>query len=82
MQIRGECISFASYNKKTKDNREKNLIDEINDLEKSGTSDNHVLTLKKTELQNLRAEKMEGAFIRSKSLWIDSAEKPSAFFSI
>lgn len=39
-----------------------------------------MLPLKKTELQTLPSEKMERDFIRSKSRWIDSDEKPYSFF--
>lgn len=80
MQIRGECISYASYDKKMKDDREKQLMREINELEDCDTQENQMSVFEKTELQIPRSEII--SFIRSKSCWIDSAEKPSAFFSV
>lgn len=62
MQIIWECISNTSHNKKMKDYRQKKLIREINELEECDTQDNHVLSLKKTELQNFRSAKSGRGF--------------------
>ena len=71
MELRGKTISYSSYKKKEKENREKSLLKEINDLEKIIDSDLlQELENKKIELENIRKEKMKGKVIRSRMQWI------------
>ena len=81
MEIRGKTISYSSYKKKETDNREKEIIKEIDKIEKSLNSDNIInLNILKEELLLLRKKKMDGHFIRSRAQFIEEGEKPSKFF--
>ena len=80
MQIRGKTISFSSYKKKMRDNTEKKLIEEINELEKDEINNTDLLTEKKSELKELRSKKLEGVMTRSRAKWIEQGEKTSKYF--
>ena len=81
MEIRGKSISYASFKKKEKENREATLINEIKTLEDDLTSNNfEQLEQLKDELINLRKYKMQGHFIRSRANIIEHDEKPSKYF--
>ena len=67
--------------KKQKIQREKFLSEEINRLEQSLNEDTiNLLNTKKNELENIRKERLKGAFIRSRAKWIEEGEKPSKYF--
>ena len=80
MEIRGKTIAYASYKKKTSDQRENQLIKEINKLEEKEYLNKNDLLIKKTELEELRKIKLEGLKIRSKAIWVDQGEKPTKYF--
>ena len=81
LQIRGETIRYASALKKKTVQIEENLKHEIENLEKQLDSmDPKHLELKKTELENLRKEKLNGIMIRSRAQWLSGGEKPSSYF--
>ena len=83
MELRGQSISYASYKNKQKNNREKKLIQEIGEMEGRIYESNmeKLETLKlKTELFEIRQEKLKGHIIRSQLEYIDTGEKPTKFF--
>ena len=77
-ELRGQSISYASYKNKQKNNREKQLIQEIGKMEGCINENNmEKLETLKTELFEIRQEKLKGHIIRSKSEYIDKEEKPT-----
>lgn len=81
MEIRGKSISYASYKKKSKNQQENNLIQNIQKLEENlNEASIPQLDKLKTELYNLREEKMQGVLIRSRANIIDNGEKPTEYF--
>ena len=81
MEIRGKAISYASYKKKEKDAREKYLLKTIKDLENIINEDKfEQIEILKTELINIRQEKLKGHMLRSKAQYIDEGEKPTKYF--
>ena len=68
MEIRGQTISYSSYNKKQNDKKEKQLADDILKLEQNFTEDKtQLLENLKLELKVLRQIKVKGAVIRSRA---------------
>ena len=81
MEIRGKTISYSSYIKKKKDKQEKELVEEIKDIEKNISESNvDLLYNKNQELEKLRKHKLQGNYIRSRAKWIEEGEKPSSYF--
>ena len=81
MEIRGESISYASFKNKQRNNREKLIMNQIDELENSRNENNmDQLEILKTELQDIRHEKLKGYMIRSKAQNIDQGEKPTKYF--
>ena len=71
MEIRGKTISYSSYIKKKRDNKESDLIADINNLERNEASHVEILTVKRKELEDIRKIKLEGNNIRSRSKWME-----------
>ena len=81
LEIRGKTISFASYIKQIKEQRFRDLQEEIATLEKNVTENSiENLETKKHELESLRNEKMKGKLVRSRAQWVDEGEKPTKYF--
>ena len=83
LRIRGETIKFSSFEKKMRNEKEKNLIDDIKHLEKNNdnfTLNGDLLEDKKLELEKLRKEKIKGQMIRAQLQWLNDGEKSSNFF--
>ena len=69
--------------KKQTNNREKQLIADIESIESDENVrciHSNLLAHKKSELRNLRESKVKGEAIRSQALWLMEGEKPSSFF--
>ena len=81
MELRGQSISYSCYKKKETDNREKELILQIQNIEHNLTETNIQLheTLK-LELNNIRKHKLNGHLIRARAQIIEDGDKPSKFF--
>ena len=81
MEIRGDAISYASFKNKQRNKRENKLIKQIEEIE-NNTVDNITEELEnlKTELYDIRNEKLKGYIIRSKAQHIDQGEKPTKYF--
>ena len=81
MELRGHSISYASFKNKQRTNLEKNLINTItyleNDLNETNFGELDVL---KTDLQDIRQEKLKGNLIRSRAEYIDKGERPTKDF--
>ena len=83
MEIRGKTISYSSYIKKQKIQRENLLSEEINRLEQTLNEDTiNLLNTKKNELENIRKERLKGAFIRFRAKWIEEGKNPQNTFVI
>lgn len=80
LKIRGECISYASYKKRTQVNRQNVLEKEINEIRNNPVLDINMLEEKEKELQEHRKHVLDGKFIRSKAKWIFEGEKPTNYY--
>ena len=72
---------IQNYKKKIEEQKEKELISNIETLESnmSTANLNEIETLKE-ELQNIRKNKMQGVLVRSRAKIIEEDEKPTTFF--
>ena len=81
MEIHSETISFSSHKIKTQNMRELFLQNKISEIELNlNDSNNDELVNLQKELENIRNEKMNGYFIRSRANWIDNGEKITKYF--
>ncbi|MEW8544166.1 MAG: endonuclease/exonuclease/phosphatase family protein, partial [Candidatus Thiodiazotropha sp.] len=81
MELRGKSISFSSFKKKQKDQKELELKENIKTIEANLTEDKQEqLEGLKSDLEKLRHDKMKGYVIRSRAQWVEEGEKPSKFF--
>ena len=81
LRIRGETIKYASYKKKNNKKVEKDLLSEIESLEKNlSNSNQEIYEEKKNELQSIRDKTLKGNYIRSRVQWLDDQEKPTRSF--
>ena len=86
MEIRGEMIRFTKERNKNNKQRENNLEEDIQNLEKElseskdidsrNLSDN--IDRKKWELEEIRRQKIEGVLLRSRARWVEYGEKPTS----
>ena len=76
-----KSISYASFKNKQINKRENILIKQIEELENS-TDDRNIEHLEnlKTELYDIRNDKLKGFMIRSKAQYIDQGEKSTKYF--
>ena len=81
MELRGKSISYSSHKKKQRDEKENTLISNICKPEQDLNSENiEKLESMKTDLYELRKEKIKGAVIRSRAINIVEGEKPTKYF--
>ena len=80
MEIRGITISYSSYKKKEKDKLEKVLLNEINHLESDVNIDVDLVEEKRSALESIQKEKMQGHIVRSRARWVEEGEKPTKYF--
>ena len=88
LAIRGETIKYSSRKKKENSRQEKQLEDEILNLESKITEtlqtvsqeDINLLNDKKNRLHEIRKSKIEGVMLRSRCRYEDLGEKPSGYF--
>ena len=80
MEIRGKTISYASFKKKQGDQKEKQILKDIEKLEENEELNKDELTVIKNELDEIRKQKLEGLKVRSKAVWVDQGEKPTKYF--
>ena len=82
LRIRGETIKYALLRKKLILANEKRLIADIENIEKSGLDHglSGILEDKKTELETIRNERMQGVALRARVEWLQNGEKPSKYF--
>ena len=81
MELRGKSISFSSYKKKIEEQKEKELISNIETLESNmSTANLDELETLQEELQNIRKKnKMLGVLVRSRAKIIEGDEKTTIF---
>ena len=80
LEIRGKTIAYSSFKKRQEIGRESQLLKEIKILEKQQDINFEEYERKKTELQEIRHTKMEGAKVRSRAKWLNEGEKPTNYF--
>ena len=81
MEIRGKTIAYSTFKKRQQENKETQLIDEIETLERENNFEKHnTLQEKNAELLEIRKKKIEGLFVRSRAKWIDQGEKVTKYF--
>ena len=82
LRLRGETIKYASVRKKNREATEKQLMSDIEYIEKSGRNRNmsDILEDKKRELEEIRQERMQGVATRARIQWLKEGEKPTRFF--
>ena len=80
LEIRGKTIAYSSFKKRQEIGRESQLLKEIEILEKQQDINFEEYERKKTELQEIRHTKMEGAKVRSRAKWLNEGEKPTNHF--
>ena len=81
LRMRGETIKFSSYKKKEENKKEKQLLNEIEQLEKENyLTNSNILDTKKQELIQIRETKMKGHYVRSRVQWLHEGERPTQFF--
>ena len=81
LRLRGETIKYASIANKKTHNLEKKLKAEIEYLESENDSSKFdIIEMKRTELEEIRTERMKGQWVRSRSQWNIEGEKPSRYF--
>ncbi len=86
MEIRQVTIPYTGKKKRNLDQRERELINEIELLENTDmdniTEENwNTLANLKEELENIRKIKIKGIILRSKVQWMEEGEKPTIFFA-
>lgn len=70
-------FSYSSFKKKERDKIEITLLKDIENIESQSDIDFELLHEKKSELEKVRKEKLQGHIIRSRAKWV---EKPSKYF--
>ena len=81
LRLRGETIKYASKAKRKECNKENLLISEIEVLESNPVDiQSPVLEMKKTELEEIRSERLKGQWVRSRTQWNIEGEKPTKYF--
>ena len=66
MEIRGLSISYSSYKKKEQEKIEVSLINDITALESQEQINLELINAKTLNLENLRKQKLQGHFVRSR----------------
>ena len=81
MELRGKAISYSSYKHKERNKTEKELIERITLMETNLQESNlESLEKLKSQLNEIRQEKLKGHAIRSRAKHIDKGEKPTKYF--
>ena len=81
MEIRGKSISYSSFRKKVKNERELEIQSKIKLLEENLSQSNlDEYYLLRNEVEQLQKEKMKGSIIWSRVKWNIDGEKPTRFF--
>ena len=88
LAIRGETIKYSSRKKRENTKQEKELEEDILQLERNisenlqtvSEEDLNLLENKKNRLNEIRKHKIEGVMIRSRCRYEDLGEKPSNYF--
>ncbi|KAJ8036450.1 LINE-1 reverse transcriptase-like [Holothuria leucospilota] len=81
--IRGRSVSFSSYKKRSENNREKYLINELDRIDpcyhESEDTRTYIDQLNH-ELEVIRDKKLQGCLVRARADWVEHGEKPPKFF--
>ena len=81
MELRDKAISYSSYKHKERNKTEKELIERITLIENNLQENNfESLEKLKSQLNEIRQEKLKGHAIRSRAKHIDKGEKPTKYF--
>jgi exonuclease III len=83
MNIRTKTIEYSSKKKKEIDQKEKQLINDIQQLDQlpsRNEKENQEFHDKTNELNDIRQTKMDGILLRSKARWASQGEKVTKYF--
>lgn len=80
MEIRSSTLKYSAIRKKDEQNEEKQIILDIEELEKDKELNQEVILEKTEKLEAIRKNKLIGALIRSRANWIENGEKPTKYF--
>ena len=78
--IRGKTISYSSFRKKERDNKEIDLENKLATLYVNTLENQGEITKVELELKNLREERFKGIIMRSKAKWNVEGERSSKYF--
>lgn len=81
LEIRGKCISHATYKKREMAKQETEIIRDIKFLEENLNEANvQLLERKRQKLFEIRRKKVDGMIIRSRAKWTGDSEKKIEIF--
>ena len=82
LKVREPSIKYCSSLKHARNDQEKSLVNQIEQLEKHENNLRIGDELKKLrqQLESLREIKLKGQMVHSRAQWLHSGEKPSHFF--
>lgn len=80
MENRGITISYYTFKKRERVNKEISLLEEIYKLESEEYINLHAIEEKRSLLENVRKEKMVGHMSKGKARWVEEGEKPTRYF--
>lgn len=78
----GASLSYINHTRKKRERilKKKILLEEIETIEAMCNIDVEHLERKKSKLEKLRKEKLQGHIIRPRAKWVEEGEKPSKYF--
>ena len=80
LMIRGKTISYATYKKRTQNEREKRINDKLVQLYQNFDSNKDEITQLSTELTQIREDRIKGILLRAKVRWKVEGEKSTRYF--
>ena len=82
LKVREASIKYSSLLKRARNDQEKSLVNQIEELEKDENNLRIGDELEKLrqQLESLREIKLKGQMVHSRAKWLHSGEKPSHFF--
>ena len=80
LMIRGKTISYATYKKRTQNEREKKINDKLVQLYQNFDSNKDEINQLSTELTQIRDDRIKGILLRAKVRWKVEGEKSTRYF--
>lgn len=81
MENRGITISYSTFKKRERVNKEISLLEEIYKLESEEYINLHAIEEKRSLLENVwKKEKVVGHIIKGEARWVEEGEKSTRYF--